>query len=81
MELLEQLESRVTELLDKLDRLGAENVPLRAEYPAVVAEKAVLEEENRKLRDALTQEEHLRVEALKRIDALLRRIQEHDSVE
>lgn len=81
MELLEQLESRVTELLDKLDRLEAENVRLRSESSAVVAEKAVLEEENRKLRDALTQEEHLRVEALKRIDALLRRIQEHDSVE
>ncbi|WP_022655213.1 cell division protein ZapB [uncultured Desulfovibrio sp.] len=81
MELLEQLESRVTELLDRLDRLAAENVRLRAESSAIVAEKAVLEEENRKLHDALTQEEHLRVEALKRIDALLRRIQEHDSVE
>ena len=81
MELLEQLESRVTELLDRLDRLGAENVRLRDDSCAIVAEKAVLEEENHKLRDALTQEEHLRVEALKRIDALLRRIQEHDSVE
>ena len=49
--------------------------------PPLWRKKAVLEEENRKLRDALTQEEHLRVEALKRIDALLRRIQEHDSVE
>ena len=41
-------------------------------------EKAV---ENRKLHDSLAQEENLRVEALKRIDALLHRIQEHDSVE
>ena len=78
MELLEQLEAQVAELLA---RLRAENTRLHAEASAIVAEKAVLEEENRKLHDSLAQEENLRVEALKRIDALLHRIQEHDSVE
>ena len=78
MELLEQLEAQIAELLD---RLRAENTRLHAEASAIVAEKAVLEEENRKLHDSLAQEENLRVEALKRIDALLHRIQEHDSVE
>ena len=73
MELLEQLEAQIAELL--------ENTRLHAEASAIVAEKAVLEEENRKLHDSLAQEENLRVEALKRIDALLHRIQEHDSVE
>lgn len=81
MELLEQLEAQVAELLARLDRLRAENTRLHAEASAIVAEKAVLEEENRKLHDSLAQEENLRVEALKRIDTLLHRIQEHDSVE
>lgn len=81
MELLEQLESHVTALLAKLDRLKAENTRLRAESSAIVAEKAVLEEENHKLHESFAKEEALRTEALKRIDALLRRIQEHDSIE
>lgn len=81
MELLEQLETHVTALLAKLDRLKAENTRFRAESSAAVAEKAVLEEENRKLHESLAKEETLRTEALKRIDVLLRRIQEHDSIE
>ena len=49
------------------------------EYQA--QENTVLKEENQKLREALENEEKLRTEALNRIDALLRKIQEHDSVE
>lgn len=81
MELLEQLEARVTELLARLDRLKAENAHLRAELSALGMEKSGLEEENQRLHDALAREEGHRAEALQRIDALLRRVQEHDSVE
>ena len=47
----------------------------------MAARNDALDEENQKLREALENEETLRTEALNRIDALLRRIQEHDSVE
>ena len=81
MELLEQLESQVVALLARLDRLKAENAKINAESAAVAAENEALDKENQKLREALENEEKLRTEALNRIDALLRRIQEHDSVE
>ena len=81
MELLEQLEARVAELLARLDRLRAENAHLRAELSALGVESSGLEEENRRLHDSLAREEGLRVVAPQRIDALLRKIQEHDSVE
>lgn len=81
MELLEQLETRVAALLSGLDTLRAENARARAELEALAAAKAALEEENRGLREALDNGEALRAEALRRIDALLRSIQEHDSVE
>ena len=81
MELLEQLESQVEALLARLDRLKAENARINAESAAVAAENEALDKENQKLREALENEEKLRTEALNRIDALLRRIQEHDSVE
>ena len=80
MELLEQLEARIGDILALQDRLKNENTRLREEIEADVAAKASLEGENRKLRDALAQEEAMRNEAVKRIDALLRKIQEHDSV-
>lgn len=81
MELLEQLESQIEALLARLDRLKAENARMSAEYASVETEKATLEEENHKLREALEREETLRTEALGRVDSLLRKIQEHDSVE
>ena len=81
MELLEQLESQVEALLARLDRLKAENAKISAESADVAARNDALDEENQKLREALENEETLRTEALNRIDALLRRIQEHDSVE
>lgn len=80
MELLEQLEARIGDILASQDRLKNENTRLREEIEAAVAAKTSLEGENRKLRDALAQEEAMRNEAMKRIDALLRKIQEHDSV-
>lgn len=81
MELLEQLESQVEALLAQLGRLKAENARIRAESADAAAQNDALDEENQKLREALENEEKLRTEALNRIDALLRRIQEHNSVE
>lgn len=81
MELLERLETQVDGLLQQMVRLRAENSQVRAKLAALEAEKASLEAAGQKLQDLLAQEESRRVEALKRIDALLRRIQEHDSVE
>ena len=81
MELLEQLESQVEALLARLDRLKAENAKISAESVALAAENEALDMDNQKLREALENEEKLRTEALNRKDALLRRIQEHDSVE
>ena len=65
----------------RLDRLKAENAKISAESAAMAAQNEALDMENQKLREALENEETLRTEALNRIDALLRRIQEHDSVE
>lgn len=81
MELLEQLEAHVIELLARLDRLRAENQRLRGELSAQSVKSAGLEEENCRLHDSLAREEGRRIEALQRIDALLHKIQEHDSVE
>lgn len=81
MELLEKLETQVAALLARLDRLRAENERISAESAILGEEKAALEDENHRLREALENEEQLRAHALKRIDAVLRNIQEHDSVE
>ena len=81
MELLEKLETQVAALLARLDRLRAENERISAESAVLGEEKAALEDENHRLREALENEEQLRAHALKRIDAVLRNIQEHDSVE
>ena len=81
MELLEQLEARVEALLAELDRLREENNRLRGELEGVTGHRNSLEEENRGLREALEQGESLRNEALRRIDALLHRIEEHGGIE
>lgn len=80
MELLGRLEAQVDWLLQELNHLRAENARSRAELSALQAELAELGDAKTKLQDLLAREEALRTEALKRIDALLRRIQEHDSV-
>ena len=81
MEAFAKLESHITELLTRLDTLKAENARLRAEAEHTVAGRTALEEENRRLTAALAQEESLRNEVLRRVDSLLQKIQEHDSVE
>ncbi len=81
MEFLDQLETRVVDLLTRFDRMKNERNRLRAEVEALTARIAGLEERNRNLDAALAREENRRCEALKHIDALLHKIQEYDSVE
>ena len=81
MEILDKLEQRITELLAAFARLKAENARIRAEATTAGAGMRELEEENRRLRASLAQEEGRRSEAVKRLDALLRKIEEHESIE
>ena len=81
MEAFAKLETHIAELLTRLDTLKAENARLRAEAENSAAGRTALEEENRRLTAALAQEESLRNEVLRRVDNLLQKIQEHDSVE
>ena len=81
MEFLDQLETRLVDLLTRFDRMKNERNRLRAEVEALTARIAGLEERNRNLDAALVREENRRGEALKHIDALLHKIQEYDSVE
>jgi cell division protein ZapB len=81
MEVLEKLEQRIPGLLAGLDRLKAENVRIRSESGATAARITELAEENRQLRASLAQEESTRAEALKRLDVLLRKIEEHENIE
>ncbi|MDR1659148.1 MAG: cell division protein ZapB [Desulfovibrio sp.] len=81
MEVLEKLEQRIPELLAEVDRLKAENARTRSEAEATAARITELKEENRRLRASLAQEESTRAEALKRLDVLLRKIEEHENIE
>ncbi|MCR5563146.1 MAG: cell division protein ZapB [Desulfovibrio sp.] len=81
MEFLDQLETRLVDLLSRFDRVKNERNRLRAEVEALTARIAGLEERNRNLDAALAREENRRGEALKHIDALLHKIHEYDSVE
>ena len=81
MKILEQLDSQVTNLLERLRQLKAENADLREQMQTMSASIEALEEKNRSLTDALTQEEAVRTKALKHLDMLLQRIQDFDQVE
>lgn len=81
MELLERLEQRISDILAKLNDFKSENTHLRDTLSNMALEKSALEEENHKLHESLAQRDALREEAVKRIDTLLCRIEEHDSIE
>lgn len=80
MEVLEQLEVRVSDMLRKLDALAADRKRLQEEAAQAVKDKEALEIENRALLEALAQEKALRAQVLKRLDALLQAVEAHDSV-
>ncbi|MDR1685542.1 MAG: cell division protein ZapB [Desulfovibrio sp.] len=73
MELIEQLEQRIGALLDKFDRLVAENAALKEEHAK--ATKA-LKDENDKLRNELAVERSLTTDAVARIESIVARIKD-----
>lgn len=80
MEVLEQLEVRVSDMLRKLDALAADRKRLQEEAAQAVKDKEALEIENRALLEALAQEKAVRAQVLKRLDALLQAVEAHDGV-
>jgi cell division protein ZapB len=72
MELLDLLESRVDSLVTEIEFLRKENAKLREDASAGLA---VLTEENDYLKQALEDEQQLKATVLKRVDALLLRLQ------
>jgi cell shape-determining protein MreC len=87
MELLDQLEERVTAILTRLEDLSKENAGLKeqaalssslekenADLKAKLAKVIALERENRSLRDERDQERQKNRAALTRLDVLVRRL-------
>lgn len=81
MDVLEQLEVRVSELLRKLAAVRADSARQQAEMAAAAREKEALAAENNALLQALAQERAWRAEALARLDALIQAVEEHESAE
>lgn len=81
MEAVERLEILIRQLLAQHKLLREENERLGKEISVLSREKNVLEEENRNLHESLALQEVLRVEALRRIDGLLRKIRDYEKVE
>lgn len=72
MELLDLLEQRVSDLLDEMVSLRVENRRLREDVAASQHKTIEIAE----LQQKLEQERQVREQALSRVDALLRRIQD-----
>lgn len=73
MELLDQLEQRISALLTRVDALALENASLKEQQ---AGELAALAEENHGLRRELEQEREKNNAALARIEAIVERIKE-----
>lgn len=80
MEELEQLEISINALLERLEGLEEENRNLLRQFEALNGQISVLAGEKQALLAAARDAEHLRSEVLRKIDDLLLRIVEHDSV-
>jgi predicted nuclease with TOPRIM domain len=73
MELIEQLEQRISALLDRLDRLVAENAALKEEH---LKELQALKDDNESLRNELAGERSMTTEAVARIESIVARIKD-----
>lgn len=80
MDVFGQLESRVEQLLERLDALNKENASLRAALACERDKNDNLARDNNSLRESLRKAEAKRVQALGRMEALLRKIQDYNSV-
>ena len=79
MEILEQLDAQVTNLLERIHTLRAENEGLRTELESLKETITALEEKTQSLTDALAKEKAVRMKALGQINSLLQKIQDFDS--
>lgn len=77
MDVLAQVEMRVDQLLARLVELQAENRSLVSEILGLKRENGELAAANRQLKDIHLRDDALRLEALRRVEALLRRIREY----
>ncbi len=81
MDILEQLESEIQDLLVRNRELLAAATQARGLLADTEEQCSVLKEENRTIRQALEDEKALRRDAVARIDAIVRKIQEHQGAE
>lgn len=72
MEVLEQLEERVNALLTGMDSLAAENAELKARLETF----SELEEDNRRLRQAVSEERDKNEAALTRVNSILAKLKD-----
>ena len=79
MKILEQLDTQVTNLLQNVQTLRAENEGLRIELESLKETITALEEKTQSLTDALAKEKAVRMKALGQINSLLQKIQDFDS--
>ncbi|MDR2123876.1 MAG: cell division protein ZapB [Desulfovibrio sp.] len=68
MELIEQLEQRISAVLDRFDKLVAENAALREGHAEAIK---ALKDENDKLRNELAGERSLTTDAVARIESIV----------
>lgn len=80
MDALDELEKRADDLIERFKALNEVNGRMKTALLAFAREKALLTEENARLRDELARERALREEVLRRVESLLRKVREHDSV-
>ena len=78
MELLDLLEQKVNELLDRQTKLTEENARLRSEVEDGLSGLAT---ENQALKESLEEERRTKAAVLSRLDALLLRLKVHPAEE
>ncbi|MCR5813649.1 MAG: cell division protein ZapB [Desulfovibrio sp.] len=81
MKILEQLDSQVDALLQKLSQVKKENESLRMQVQSLRSSLTALEAKNHSLTDSLAEAENMRSQALERLDRLMLKIQDFDHVE
>lgn len=81
MDVLAHLESRVEQLLARLEKLKSDLAVMEAELFGLKQENAELAVANRDLKEAQLRSDALRLEALRRLETLLRRIRDYGIVE
>lgn len=79
MELLDLLEDRITTLVTELNQLRSVHKDTLAELETVRIARSALEEENRALKETLTQEEAVKEDISQRIDTMLSKLDSVDA--